>query len=201
MTAMTVPDPRIDAYIQQAAAFAQPILRHLRAVVHEACPDVEEAIKWGAPAFLSRGKLKMCSMAAFKRHAAFGFWNRDVAGSRASDDAMGQFGRLTRVGDLPAKRELARRVRAAMAAIEQGAPRARTPRARPPLCMPDDFAAALDANPAARTAFETFALSHRREYLEWILEAKRAETRARRIAQAIGQLAEGKSRHWKYERR
>lgn len=200
MTAMTPFDPRIDAYIQEAAAFAQPILRHLRAVVHEACPDVEEAIKWGAPAFLFRGKL-MCSMAAFKRHAAFGFWNRGVAGSRASDDAMGQFGRLTRVGDLPAKRELARRVRAAMAAIEQGAPRARTPRARPPLCMPDDFAAALDANAGAKAAFEAFAPSHRREYLGWILEAKRAETRARRIAQAIGQLAEGKSRHWKYERR
>ncbi|WP_146473832.1 YdeI/OmpD-associated family protein [Vulcaniibacterium thermophilum] len=197
---MTPSDPRIDAYIEQAAAFAQPILRHLRAVVHEACPDVEEAIKWGAPAFLFRGKL-MCSMAAFKRHAAFGFWNRDVAGSRASDDAMGQFGRLTRVGDLPTKRELARRIREAMAAIEQGAPRARTPRPRTPLPVPDDFAAALDANPAARTAFETFAPSHRREYLEWILEAKRADTRARRIAQAIGQLAQGKSRHWKYERR
>src|SRR6187402_3013263 len=94
-------DPRIDAYIAKSAAFAQPILVRLRELVHAACPDVEESIKWGMPHFLHGGKL-LCGMAAFKAHCAFGFWQgRAVLGEEADDAAMGQLGRITTLAQLP----------------------------------------------------------------------------------------------------
>lgn len=203
---MPVTDARIDAYIARAAAFAQPILRELRARVHAACPDVVETIKWGCPHFLHADAI-LCSMAAFKQHVAFGFWKGalidGVGGPGARDDAMGQFGRITALADLPPKRALATTIRQAMRLNEQGAKlpgRARTmPRAEAE--VPTALARALVRNAKARRVFEAFAPSHRREYCEWIAEAKREETRERRVAQAIEWLAEGKARHWKYETR
>ncbi len=206
-------DARVDAYIAKSADFAKPILRHLRATVHEACPDVEEAMKWSFPHFLYRGML--CSMAAFKEHCAFNFWKGDIVlgpkGGRAGT-AMGQFGRITRLADLPSKRVLAGHVRKAMQLNEEGAkPRwllarnaKRAAKARggatPPARTPADLAAALKANAKARAAFAGFPPSHRREYVEWITGAKRAETRARRLATAVRWIAQGKSLRWKYER-
>lgn len=199
---MAARDPRIDTYIATSAEFARPILEHARALVHEACPDVEETIKWGMPTFVHAGAI-LCGMAAFKRHASFGFWRHaDVVGGERNE-GMGSFGKLTSVRDLPPKRQLLAHLRKAMRLNEAGTKRpvarkAAAPRPLPDL--PDDFAKALAANPAARKAYEGFPPGHRREYLEWILEARRAETRARRIAQALAWLGEGKSRNWKYER-
>ena len=63
---------------------------------------------------------------------------------------------------------------------------------------PPDLAAALKKNAQARATFDGFSPSHKKEYIEWIVEAKRDETRQRRLSQAIEMLAEGKTRNWKY---
>jgi uncharacterized protein YdeI (YjbR/CyaY-like superfamily) len=201
MTVMANTDPRIDAYIANAAVFARPILERARIVVHEACPQVEETIKWGMPTFVYAGGI-LCGMAAFKQHATFGFWKHAlVMGEGAERDGMGSFGKMTSVRDLPPKKELVPLIRKAMALNEEGVktPQARkrtTPRPAPK--VPADLAAALRDNPAARETFERFPPSHRREYVEWLEEAKREETRKKRLAQAIEWLAEGKQRNWKY---
>ncbi|MBL8516551.1 MAG: YdeI/OmpD-associated family protein [Betaproteobacteria bacterium] len=192
---------KVDAYIAKSAPFAQPILTEIRARVRKACPEAEEAIKWRMPSFQYKGKI-LCGMAAFKQHAAFGFWRREVAGGTASEhDAMGQFGKLTDVKQLPTKTEFARMVKAAMALIDSNAATTSATRKhpRPTLTLPDDFAAAMKKNKAATKTFDGFSPTHQRDYIEWIIEAKRAETRVKRIAQAVEWLAEGKTRHWKYQ--
>jgi len=196
-------DPRVDAYIARQADFARPILEHVRAAVHEACPEVEESIKWGMPSFLHGGRI-LASMAAFKQHASFGYWQHAlVVGEGVPREGMGSYGRLASVADLPPRRTLLAHVRKAVKLGEAGvkspaARKATTP--RPPPKAPADLLAALKANPAAKAAFDAFAPSHKREYIEWITDAKREETRAKRLAQAVEWMAEGKSRNWKYER-
>ena len=195
-------DPRIDAYIERSADFARPILEHLRDTVHEACPQVEETMKWSMPHFMYEGML--CGMAAFKAHCTFGFWKGALVlgdSDGAEKDAMGQFGRIERISDLPPKRTLVALVRRAMQLNEQGVKspaRARKP--KPPAEVPDDLSAALARNRKARATFEGFSASQRREYVEWIAGAKREETRARRLATTLEWLAEGKPMNWKYQK-
>jgi uncharacterized protein YdeI (YjbR/CyaY-like superfamily) len=193
-------DPRVDAYIEKSAPFARPILAHLRAAVHAACPDVVETLKWKAPSFEHHGLL--CGMAAFKSHCAFGFWKHElVTGEERSQEAMGSFGRLTSTRDLPEKAELKRLIRRAMQLNEDGVKVERKKTApKKPLPVPPELKAALAQDARARAAFEAFSPSHRNEYAEWIGEAKREETRARRVAQALTWLREGKHRNWKYEK-
>jgi uncharacterized protein YdeI (YjbR/CyaY-like superfamily) len=200
-------DPRVDAYIGKAAPFAQPILKHLRKVVHAGCPKVEETIKWGMPSFDYKGML--AGMGAFKQHAVFGFWKEKVLAQRlpldvrTQKDGMGTYGCLKSIADLPPATHLERLVAEAAkindAGIKAATPRKRTP--RPPLAVPDAFMAALRKNKKALAAFEAFSPSHRREYVEWVIEAKREETRAQRIATSIAWMAEGKPRMWKYQRK
>ena len=193
-------DTRVDAYIARAADFAQPILEHIREVVHDACPDVEEAIKWGAPHFLYNGM--MCGMAAFKEHCTLSFWKGAlVVGEQeaAGEPGMGQFGRITSLDELPADDVLAEYVTRAAALNDQGVPAPRTRRApRPPASPPDDLVAALEANEEAMANFDAFSPSAQREYVEWITEARTDETRQRRLEQAVEWLSEGKPRNWKY---
>lgn len=196
-------DPRIDAYIARAPDFARPVLEHLREIVHEACPDVQETIKWSMPFFDYHGPL--ANMAAFKAHAAFGFWKAALildADGRSAEPAMGQFGRITGVADLPSKRVLSGYVKQAAKLNEKGvkSPTRSAPKAKPAPEPSPAFAAALRKHAGARKHFEAMSPSHRREYVEWIAEAKRDETRDTRIATAIEWLAEGKARHWRYER-
>jgi uncharacterized protein YdeI (YjbR/CyaY-like superfamily) len=193
-------DPRIDAYIAKSAPFAREILGHVRELVHRAVPEVEEAIKWGAPAYLRNGKLLLIT-AAFKAHAAVNFWRgQEVAGGAAKAGAMGQLGKLTSLADLPADKELISMV-AEAADVSQSAPAPRKPKSgpKPPPVMHPDFETALADHPVARQTLEAFSPSARRYYLEWISEARQDATRAKRIATAIEWLAEGKKRHWKYE--
>jgi uncharacterized protein YdeI (YjbR/CyaY-like superfamily) len=195
-------DPRIDAYIARQADFARPILEHLRAAIHAACPEIEETIKWGMPHFLLRGRI-LAGMAAFKAHATLGFRNaREAIGETGAErEAMGQFGRLRAIEDLPPPPELDAIIRKAVAALDTGDKSPRPPRPpKPEIACPPDLAAALDAAPPARTAFDAFPPSCRREYVEWVIEAKRPETRAKRIAEAVQWMSEGKRRNWKYER-
>jgi uncharacterized protein YdeI (YjbR/CyaY-like superfamily) len=200
-------DPRVDAYIGKAAPFARPILKHLRKVVHAGCPKVEETIKWGMPSFEYKGIL--CGMAAFKQHAVFGFWKEKVLAKRlpldvrTEKDGMGTYGCLKSVGDLPPATHLERLVVEAAkindAGIKATPGRRRTP--RPALPVPASFLAAIRKNRKALAAFEAFSPSHRREYVEWVTEAKREETRAQRIATSVAWMAEGKPRMWKYQRK
>lgn len=193
-------DPRVDAYLAKQADFAKPILTYLRDVIHAACPEVEETIKWGAPHFEYKGMLG--GMAAFKHHCAFGFWKGSLVmgDSSKSSEAMGSFGRITRVSDLPPKATLAGYVKKAMRLNEENVPRPKTKLPKREIPVPDDLALALKKNGKARTTFDALSPSQRREYVEWIVDAKRDETRRRRMAQAIEWLSEGKARNWKYEK-
>ncbi len=194
-------DPRIDAYIEKSAAFAQPILRHIREAVHAACPDVEETLKWSMPNFTYKGAI-LANMAAFKGHATFGFWRgKEVVGSTGAErDAMGQFGRITSLDDLPDPDMLAELIRKAAAVTGTSrAPREPKTAPRPKHAMPDELTEALAGNVSAAATFQGFPPSAQYEYVEWVAEAKRPETRAKRIEQTIEWLAEGKRRNWKYE--
>jgi uncharacterized protein YdeI (YjbR/CyaY-like superfamily) len=198
---MATKDPRIDAYIAKSADFAKPILKHLRKVVHAGCPQVQETIKWSMPHFDYKGV--MCGMAAFKEHCAFGFWKADLIFDRekqAEKKGMGSFGCIKSLKDLPAEQTLIGYVKKAAALNEAGikVPGRTQPKKRKPLPIPDDLTAALNKNAKARKIFEGFTSSHRREYVEWITEAKRDETRKQRLATALKWLAEGKARNWKY---
>ncbi len=194
-------DPRIDAYIERAAPFARPILAHARALVHQACPQVEETIKWGMPTFVHAGGI-LCGMAAFKQHASFGFWKHAlVVGEGEPRDGMGSYGKMLSLDDFPAKKIVLAHIRKAMKLNEDGVkmPAARKAASKLPPEMPEDLVAALNKDKAAKATFDAFPPSCRREYIEWIVEAKREETRAKRLAQTVEWLAEGKRRNWKYE--
>lgn len=194
-------DPRIDAYIARAQPFAQPILNHVRERVHATVPEAEETMKWSSPAFILDGKILLMT-AAFKNHAALNFWRgQELRGEKANADAMGQFGKLTSLADLPPDKELDRLIRhAAELAKTAPAPRKAKHPPKPPPQMHPDLAAALAKAPKAKATLESFPPSAQRDYFEWIAEAKQDSTRKKRIATAVEWLAEGKRRHWKYER-
>jgi uncharacterized protein YdeI (YjbR/CyaY-like superfamily) len=193
-------DPRVDAYIDRQAEFAKPILTHLRERVHAACPDCEETLKWSSPTFLYRGQM-LAGMAAFKQHATFGFWRGSlvVGDNDAQMSAMGQFGRIASVDDLPPPEVLDALVRKAMKLTEEGVKPPRNKHKKEPFSVPRDMRAALDANAAAAATFDGFPPSAQRDYVDWVTDAKRDETRAKRLAQSVEWLAEGKRRNWKYE--
>ena len=197
---MPATDPRVHAYIGNAAPFARPILEYFRDVVRAAVPAATEAIKWGHPAFEHQGPL--CGMAAFKAHCRIGFAKGallDEGNLEKLDARHGAFMHVTTVKDLPSRAVLSRMVRQAAVLNEQRvkapAP-ARSP--KPELVVPDDLMAALRSNRRAWTAFQKFPPSHRREYVEWITGAKREETRQKRLSTAIAQIADGKPQNWKY---
>ncbi|HEX5238684.1 MAG TPA: YdeI/OmpD-associated family protein [Sphingomicrobium sp.] len=193
-------DPRIDAYIAKAQPFARPILKRVRERVHAAVPEAEETIKWGMPAYTLSGKIILIT-AAFKAHTALNFWRgQELETSHSSVGAMGQFGRINSVEQLPSDAELDRLIReAAELARSAPAPRKTKHEPKPTPEMHPEFTAALDKAPKAKAAFDNFAPSHRREYLEWVAEAKRDETRQKRIATTIEWLSEGKKRNCQYE--
>jgi len=195
-------DPRIDAYIEQAADFAKPILLHIRGLVHQACPEITETMKWSFPHFDYKGIV--CSMAAFKRHCAFGFRKQSLLESDAfpkEKTAMGSFGRITSLKDLPADSEMISLIKKAVALNEAGI-KAEKKKPQPPkeLKVPEALAAALAKNKKALAAFDKLSYSHRKEYIEWIEGAKTEPTRLKRIATTLEWITEGKSLNWKYER-
>jgi len=198
-------DPRIDAYIEKSADFARPILKHMRKAVHAGCPGVEETLKWSHPAFMFKGMF--CGMAAFKSHCAFGFWKESLLRDRlhealpkAGEQAMGQCGRVESLADLPDEKTFIALVKEAALLNELGVkppPRKRSA-VKKELVIPDYFTGALKKNRKAQATFDSFSYSNKKEYLEWITEAKTEQTRQRRLETAIGWMAEGKVRNWKY---
>ena len=193
-------DPRFDAYIAKAPPFAQEILSHVRERVHAAAPEAEEAMKWSAPSFTVDGKILLV-MAAFKAHAALNFWRgQEIGDGSAKAGAMGQFGKLTSLADLPSDDELDSIIReAATLAKTAPAPRKTKHEPKPAPELHPEFAAALVKAPNAKATLDGFPPSAQRDYFEWISEAKQDTTRQKRIATAIEWLNEGKRRHWKYQ--
>jgi hypothetical protein len=205
-------DARIDLYISKAKPFAQPILIHLRELVHKACPNVEETIKWSRPFFEYKGVI-LGNMSAFNEHCSFGFWGEEIAAvlreaNVIQDGGMGSLGRITSIKDLPPNKQMLDLLKQATAFIDNGqytspiSARNKVVKApKPPIEeeMPPEFTKALKANKKASTVFAAFSPSCKREYTEWIADAKRPETRDKRIAQAIEWIAEGKQRNWKYQ--
>ncbi len=199
---MSKKNPRVDTYIAQAADFAKPILLRLRRLVHAACPDVTETIKWGSPFYEHRGIL-ICTP-AFKNHCALVFWKGKLLfkGFPVKDNPGKKFRHLTSNADLPGDKILTGHIRQAVALNEAGV---KTPRRQPKpkgrLVVPDYFLAALKKNKKAHATFVNFSPSARRDYVEWLTEAKREETRAQRLRTAIEWLAQGKQRNWKYQKK
>ena len=200
-------DRRVDDYIARSAPFAKPILRHLRSVVHAACPSIEETLKWSSPSFTHKGIV--CGMAAFKEHCVFGFWkeallrDRIARLPRGEGKAMGQFGRITSLSQLPGDQVLMRLVRAAVELNERGikSPTRSKPRGERKLRVPGPFMAVLRKNRRALETFEGFTYSNKKEYVDWVTEAKGEETRRRRLETSVAWMAEGKIRNWKYIRK
>ncbi|MEO6214378.1 MAG: YdeI/OmpD-associated family protein [Vicinamibacterales bacterium] len=193
-------DQRVDTYIERAQPFSRPILRHLRKVVHTGCPDVVETMKWSFPHFDYKGIF--CGMASFKEHCTFGFWKASLLEGLGGIDkeAMGQFGRIASLGDLPPERKLVALVQQAAKLNDAGVKVPRVAKApKPPLAAPGELVAALKKNRKAQRAWDAFSPSHRREYIEWIVEAKQQATRDRRMATAIEWIVEGRGRNWKYQ--
>ena len=203
-------NPAVDAYIDGAKPFAIPILMHMRQLIHKACPQVVEEIKWSRPFFVHRGDI-LCNLSAFTHHCSFGFWGEEMTAVLRQADAlqpgaMGSLGRITTLGDLPGDKLLSGWLQQAVAFIDAGTHtspiQARQRVAKAPKPLPDepnDFLKAVARNRQASAAYAAFSPSCKREYLEWITSAKRAETRAARIVTAVGWIAEGKQRNWKYQ--
>lgn len=194
-------DPRVDAYIEKSADFAKPILSHLRKLIHKASPKVSETVKWSMPAFEYKGLI--CNLAAFKQHCAFGFWKQSLlekGAFPAEKTAMGSFGRITSKKDLPPDDVIVKLVQQAVELNENGVKvDKKKPAAKKELVVPNYLAAALKKNKAAQTTFDNFPYSCKKEYVEWITEAKTDATRDKRLATTIEWLSEGKRRNWKYE--
>jgi hypothetical protein len=194
-------NPAVDAYIAKSADFARPILKRLRALMHKACPKVEETIKWGVPHFEYQGVI--AGMAAFKQHAAFGFWKRRLMKDPAGFFSKGESGmggrKIRSMDELPSDTALLGYIREAVALNEQGVKVPRPTRKKPPPRTPPYLAAALKKNARARKTYENFSPSQKRDYVVWLTDAKQEATRERRLATAIEWMAEGKSRNWKYQ--
>jgi uncharacterized protein YdeI (YjbR/CyaY-like superfamily) len=194
-------DARVDAYIERSGDFAKPILTYLRSVIHEACPTVEETIKWNAPFYMYEGIL--CSTAAFKQHCALIMWKGRLLPKPDAKYVTTDLRKIRSLADLPPRKKLAGYIKALMKLNEDGAKSARRsgPKFTKPLVISAELRRAIARNKKAGAAFADFPPSHKREYAEWIADAKRPETRERRIKAAIEMIAEGKSRNWKYEKR
>ena len=203
-------DPRIDVYINKAKPFAQPILHHLRELVHKACPGVVETIKWSRPFFEYKGAI-LANISAFNEHCSFGFWGEEIGAvlreaNIIQDGGMGSLGRITKVSDLPPNKQMLALLKQATTFIDNGtytspiAARHKVVKApKPAPEVSAEFISALKANKAASKVFAAFSPSCKREYTEWIAEAKREETKQKRIQQAIEWISEGKQRNWKYQ--
>lgn len=200
-------DKRVDDYISKSSDFAKPVLKHLRELVHKASPDVQETMKWSFPHFDYQNEM-MCSMAAFKQHCTFGFWKASVMKDPENiltlkdRNAMGHLGQIKSLQDLPSDKVLIKYIKEAVKLNKEGVKlpsKAKSPETKT-IEVPDYFKNILKKNKKAEKTFEDFSYSHKKEYVQWITEAKTEETKQKRICTAIEWLSEGKKKNWKYEK-
>jgi uncharacterized protein YdeI (YjbR/CyaY-like superfamily) len=198
---MGTTDPRVDAYIDKSKDFAKPVLKHLRKLIHQGCRDVTETIKWSMPSFEFKGIL--CGFAAFKEHCTFGFWKQSLMETDAfpkNKTAMGSFGRITSLKDLPSDKVMIGLIHQAMELNENGVKVPKKPAAaKKELVVPKELTKVLSKNKKAKTVFDNFSYSQKKEYVEWITGAKTEPTRNKRLATTVELLSEGKRLNWKYE--
>jgi uncharacterized protein YdeI (YjbR/CyaY-like superfamily) len=205
---MSAYNKSIDAYIAKSAGFAQPILNHLRELIHTTCPDVEEKMKWSMPFFDYKGEM-MCHMASFKQHCAFGFWKGAIMKdpvlreTAAAEEAMGHLGRITSLKDLPSDKKITSWIKEAMALNDNGIKLPPKPKAAATkeTATPDYFVKAIAKNKTAKKFWDAFTPGKKKDYVVWITEAKTEDTRNKRMETAVEWIAEGKARHWKYEKK
>lgn len=198
----------VDKYIDKREAFARPVLEHLRGLVHDACPQVTETLKWGFPHFMYKNRI-LCSMASFKAHCAFGFWLASEMSDPAQlfitegdEKAMGQLGQIKSIKDLPPDKIIIAYLEEAMSLIDRGVkPANRRPSEKKEIIIPDDVKAVLKKNKAAGATFEKLSYSHQKEYVEWIVQAKQEATRLKRLNTMEEWLSEGKNMNWRYEQK
>lgn len=197
-------DKRIDTYIEKAQEFARPILEHIRTIVHKACPEVEETMKWSFPHFDYKGEM-MCAMASFKQHCALNFWKASLMKDPeklftvAENSGMGNMGKIRSLKDLPSAKVLTAYIKEAMKLNDEGIKiKAKKTEAKTAIAVPAYFKTALNKNKAAKAVFDKFAPSHIKEYVLWLEDAKTEETRNKRMKTAMEWIAEGKGRNWKY---
>lgn len=204
---MGTKDDRVDAYIAKSADFAKPILTHIRKLVHQACPDVQETMKWSSPFFDYRGP--MCNMSSFKQHCAFGFWKGALipeiqkAGEAMGDGVYTRFSEIKSVKDLPSDKVLIDFITKAAAFNDSGIRACDVVEPvtkKADVSVPDDLMKALKKNKSAMETWKNFSPSKVREYVEWIADAKTDATRIKRLDTAVEWISEGKSRHWKYQK-
>ncbi|MBB6371529.1 YdeI/OmpD-associated family protein [Chryseobacterium shigense] len=197
---------KVDEYIEKSPDFAKPILNYLREIIHEACPDAEEAIKWKFPAFMYKGKI-LCSITSFKQYCSLGFWlhgemkTLKEMETTAEESSMFSLGKLTKMEDLPSKVQLKNAIKEAMELTDMGVTMKKAAPSKVETDIPDYFQAALNKNKTAWSVFEQKSPSFRKEYINWITEAKTEATRNKRMEQSLEWIAEGKSRNWKYEKK
>lgn len=196
----------VDEYIEKSADFAKPILNYLRELVHEVCPDAEEAIKWKFPTFMYRGKI-LCSTVSFKQYCSMGFWLHDEMKTiknletNVEKTNMFSLGKITKLEDLPSKPQLKKIILEAVELTEMGVKLKKTLPSKVKIEVPDEFQSVLDQNKKALEIFKKASPSFRKEYINWIIDAKTETTRNKRIEQAIEWISEGKGRNWKYEKK
>ncbi|WP_027380498.1 YdeI/OmpD-associated family protein [Chryseobacterium daeguense] len=199
-------NPSVDEYIEKSADFAKPILNYLREVVHEVCPDCEEAIKWKFPTFMYKGKI-LCSMVAFKNYCSMGFWlhgeMKTIKNLETDVEKTNMFslGKITTTEDLPPKPQLTKIIQEAMELTDMGVTLKKAPPSKTEIAVPDEFQSALNENKKALQVFEKASPSFRKEYITWIIDAKTEATRNKRIDQVLEWISEGKGRNWKYEKK
>ncbi|PQA94478.1 hypothetical protein B0A69_08410 [Chryseobacterium shigense] len=198
--------PKIDTYIEKSQDFAQPVLHYIRDIVHEFCPDAEETMKWSFPHFMYKGKI-LCAMASFKQHCTFGFWlekemkTMQEITSGIEKNSMFSLGKITKTEDLPPKIMLKKAIKEAMELINMGVTMKKAPPAKTETEIPEYFQTALNGNKKALQIFGKGSPSFRKEYINWITEAKTEATRDKRMEQALEWIADGKARNWKYEKK
>ena len=202
---MATKDKRIDAYIAKAQPFAQPVMKKLRELVHKACLDVTETIKWGMPSFEYKGP--MFGFAGFKQHCAAMFWKSKLLNdpnghlkerANKGGEAMGNMGRMTSIKDLPPDKSIIDFIKQHMKLNEEGIKIEKKPKPKKELLIPKELITALNKNKKAKETFENFSASNKREYADWISEAKTEATKSKRLTEAVQWMSEGKPRLWKY---
>ncbi|MEO8087286.1 MAG: YdeI/OmpD-associated family protein [Bacteroidota bacterium] len=205
---MPTKDKRVDVYITKAQPFAQPVLKKIRELVHKACPDVTETIKWGMPFFEYKGP--MFGMAAFKKHCVGGFWKHKLLNDpknylserkNQGGTAMGNLGSMTSLKDLPPDNAMINFIKQAAKLNDDGVKVIKKPAVKKAIVISRELTDALASNKKATVNFENFSPSQKREYAEWITDAKTETTKNKRLKTSVEWISEGKQRLWKYQKK
>lgn len=192
---------KVDEYIFKMADFAKPILTHLRQIIFETCPDVEEDIKWGIPHYGYKGD-HLVMMAGFKQHCSFSLYKAELMKDKMIQESVKagkKFGYMDKVKDLselPNKKVLTAYIKEAMELNSSGISKPKVVKEKVEVVAPKEFIEALEQDKIAFSVYESKSPSFRKNYIIWIADVKTDETRQKRITQSLEWIREGKDRFW-----